>query len=105
MERLFARGTRYGYDRARWRGLWRVQIQGYLIAAVQNLQVLPNYKTQSKRGLAFKVDQMKWALNQAIGPVVNGIKELLTPDFMRNVPLRFVNLRYIESGNFRPRAL
>ncbi|MDP2968735.1 MAG: IS1182 family transposase, partial [Deltaproteobacteria bacterium] len=40
MERSFARGTRYGFDRARWRGLWRVQIQEYLIAAVQNLQVL-----------------------------------------------------------------
>jgi hypothetical protein len=26
MERSFARGTRYGFDRARWRGLWRVQI-------------------------------------------------------------------------------
>jgi len=30
----------HGYDRARWRGLWRVQIQEYLIGAVQNLQVL-----------------------------------------------------------------
>ena len=30
----------HGYDRARWRGLWRVQIQEYLIGAVQNHQVL-----------------------------------------------------------------
>src|SRR3989337_1362498 len=27
MERSFARAKRYGYDRARWRGLWRVRIQ------------------------------------------------------------------------------
>lgn len=40
MERSFARGTRYGIKRARWRGLWRVEIQEYLMAAVQNLLVL-----------------------------------------------------------------
>src|SRR3989304_5095959 len=40
MERSYARGTRYGFDRARWRGLWRGQIQEYLISAVQNIQVL-----------------------------------------------------------------
>ena len=40
MERSFARGTPYGFDRARWRGLWRVQIQEYLISAIQNIQVL-----------------------------------------------------------------
>ncbi len=39
-ERSFARSTRYGYKRARWRRLWRVQIQDYLIAALQNIQVL-----------------------------------------------------------------
>lgn len=40
MERSFARGTRYGYKRARWRRLWRVQIQEYLTAAIQNIMVL-----------------------------------------------------------------
>ncbi|HPC76669.1 MAG TPA: transposase, partial [Synergistales bacterium] len=40
MERSFARGKRYGYDRARWRRLWRVSIQEYLVCAVQNIQVL-----------------------------------------------------------------
>ena len=40
MERSFARGKRYGYDRARWRGLWRMSIQEYLTCAVQNIQVL-----------------------------------------------------------------
>jgi Transposase DDE domain len=39
MERSFARATRYGFDRARWRGLWRMQIQEYLVCAVQNIQV------------------------------------------------------------------
>ena len=40
MERSFARGTRYGLQRARWRRLWRVRIQEYLTASVQNILVL-----------------------------------------------------------------
>lgn len=40
MERSFARATRYGYKRARWRNTWRVQIQEYLTAAIQNIMVL-----------------------------------------------------------------
>jgi transposase len=39
-ERSFARSKRYGYKRARWRGLWRMEIQDFLIAAVQNISVL-----------------------------------------------------------------
>jgi len=40
MERSFARATRYGFKQARWRRLWRVQIQEYLTAAVQNMMIL-----------------------------------------------------------------
>lgn len=40
MERSFARSIRYGYKRARWRRLWRVQIQEYVTAAIQNMMVL-----------------------------------------------------------------
>jgi len=39
-ERSFARSKRYGYKRARWRGLWRMEIQDFLIAAIQNICVL-----------------------------------------------------------------
>jgi transposase len=39
-ERSFARSSRYGYKRARWRRLWRMQIQDFLIAAIQNITVL-----------------------------------------------------------------
>ena len=37
------------------RRLWRVQIREYLIAAVQNLQVLLKYGAPLTRGLAFKL--------------------------------------------------
>ena len=40
MERSFARSKRYGYKRARWRRLWRVQIQEYLTATIQNMMIL-----------------------------------------------------------------
>ncbi len=39
-ERSFARSKTYGYKRARWRGLWRMEIQDFLIAAIQNIKVL-----------------------------------------------------------------
>jgi len=39
-ERSFARSKRYGYKRARWRRLWRMEIQDFLIAAIQNIIVL-----------------------------------------------------------------
>jgi transposase len=41
-ERSFARSTQYGYKRAKWRNLWRMEIQDYLIAAIQNIKVLIN---------------------------------------------------------------
>jgi hypothetical protein len=40
MERSFARAKRYGYKRARWRRLWRAEIQEYLTASIQNIMVL-----------------------------------------------------------------
>ena len=39
-ERSFAWSTRYGYKRARWRRLWRMEIQDFLIAAIQNITIL-----------------------------------------------------------------
>lgn len=43
MERSFARSDRYGFKRARWRRLWRVQIQEYLISTIQNIMTLLRY--------------------------------------------------------------
>lgn len=40
MERSFARAVRFGFKRARWRRLWRVQIQEYLTATIQNIMTL-----------------------------------------------------------------
>jgi len=40
MEGSFAQPTQFGLKRAHWRGQWRVQIQDYLIAIVQNIQLI-----------------------------------------------------------------
>ena len=52
MERSFARATRYGFDRARWRGLWKVSIQEYLTCAIQNIQTLIKYHFKPKRSVS-----------------------------------------------------
>lgn len=70
MEGSFARGTRYGLKRARWRGTWRVQIQDYLIAAVQNIELL----------IAHARPKPRMALFGLVGPgLLRSISLLLRP--------------------------
>ena len=45
-ERSFANATQYSYKRARWRKIWRMEIQDFLIAAIQNIKVLINQPKQ-----------------------------------------------------------
>jgi len=77
MERSFARGTWYGFDRARWRRLWRVQIQEYLIAAIQNIEVLLRYGEQPKKSLLAKVNQVKGVIKGGIQPISGMIKDFM----------------------------
>ncbi len=56
-ERSFAQGKRYGYKRARWRGLWRVQIQDYLVAAVQNIQILMGHLKGRAVSIAMRLQE------------------------------------------------
>lgn len=49
MERSFARGERLGIKRARWRRLWRMEIQEYLTCAIQNIQVLISRSGPAKK--------------------------------------------------------
>jgi transposase len=81
MERSFARAKRYGYKRARWRRLWRVQIQEYLTAGIQNIMsLLANIKepaagakihTQHKYHKAYRAlqDQFFYFKQQITGKV------------------------------------
>ena len=90
MERSYARGTRYGFDRARWRGLWRVQIQEYLISAIQNIEILLKYGHPLKRSLATMVDQVKGELTKLIGPISDRIQCLMDAEINRIMLVGFV---------------
>jgi hypothetical protein len=76
MERSYARGTRYGFDRARWRRLWRVEIQEYLIAAIQNIEVLVRYGEQPKKCLSVVVNQVKGTIPRVIRSVSDSTKKV-----------------------------
>ena len=76
MERSYARGAWYGFDRARWRGLWRVQIQEYLVSAVQNIQVLLRYGSYLKRSPSIVMEQIKGAMTRDVRSLLH-FKELM----------------------------
>jgi len=65
-ERSFAQSKRYGYKRARWRRLWRMEIQDFLIAALQNITVLIRHseekisKSNAQIGQIIRTQRVKW---------------------------------------------
>ncbi len=67
MERSFARSTRYGFDRARWRGLWRMRIQEYLTCAIQNMQVLIAHASKPKKAAAARLILVQRTVVKASG--------------------------------------
>jgi len=89
MERSYARGTRYGFDRARWRGLWRVQIQEYLISAVQNIEVLLRYGSYLKRSPSAMMEQIKGAIAGDTRSFLD-FKEMVNSKMGQRVPFGFI---------------
>jgi transposase/uncharacterized protein (UPF0179 family) len=62
MERSFANATRFGFDHARWRGLWRIRIQELLVCSVQNIQVLIKKTGKPKKAVTVAAKALKTAL-------------------------------------------
>jgi transposase len=96
MERSFARGTWYGFDRARWRRLWRVRIQEYLIAAIQNIEVLLRYGERPKKTLSVKVNQVRGVIKELIQPISYMIKDLRVAETNGIMSLDFVHVGFNE---------
>jgi len=98
MERSYARGTRHGFDRAGWRGLWRVQIQEYLISAVQNIEVLLRYGSYLKRCPSVMMEQIKGAMTRGIWSF-SDFKELIERKIGQWRPFGFIypRLSFIET--------
>ena len=66
MEQSFADATNnHHFKRARWRRLWRQQIQDYLIAAIQNVRILLANQNH-KRGAAAALEQSQRMLCLAL---------------------------------------
>lgn len=69
MERSFAQATRYDFDQARWRGLWRMRIQELLVCSIQNIQILIKQTNKPKKIVAAKARALKTTLKELISPV------------------------------------
>jgi hypothetical protein len=73
MEGSFGRAANeHGFKRARWRRLWRQQIQDWLIAAVQNVQQLLRARGKGResgvaagRGAVFTIPRVGAGLEPA----------------------------------------
>jgi transposase len=61
IERSFARAIRFGFKRARWRRLWRVQIQEYLTAAIQNIMILIKDVKEPGTAISLAIKKNKYA--------------------------------------------
>jgi transposase len=56
----------HGFKRARWRRLWRVQIQDWLIAAIQNVKILLKHRPPPTAGPAFRQCCTQYLLHQPL---------------------------------------
>jgi len=81
MERSFAKSTRYGFDQARWRGLWRMRIQEYLTCAIQNMQVLIANVSKPKKAAAVRLLSARQTMVKAFGSPDLYILRLQNPYF------------------------
>lgn len=57
MEIFFDRATRYGLQHARWCRLWRVKIEEYLTATIQDLMVLLRNIKEASAALSLRANR------------------------------------------------
>jgi hypothetical protein len=79
MERSFAQSTRYDFDHARWRGLWKMKIQEYLTCAIQNIQTLIRHGSKPQKAVAARVKAMQMATAKANTAIMSQIGAVLWP--------------------------
>lgn len=89
-ERSFAQSSRYGFKRARWRTLWRMEIQDYLIAAIQNIKVLINQpkdrmsKSNVEECWKTGFQCLKWLRDRVHDWAVSFSMRFLSPNFSKS---------------------
>jgi transposase len=79
MERSFANATRFGFDHARWRGLWNMKIQEYLICAIQNIQILIRHGSKPKKAAAVMAMAEQMAISKVKTAIMTCIEAVFRP--------------------------
>lgn len=77
MERSFARATRYDFDKARWRGLWKMKIQEYLTCVIQNIQTLIRYGSKPQKAVAARQKAVQMTIEKAQKVIMSQIEAIL----------------------------
>lgn len=83
-ERSFAQSKRYGYKRSRWRQLWRMEIQDFLIAAVQNIQILVKDVKKSAQSMASALNK-----NAKVSGIIN-----ISPNYSQGLLQKLIKTIY-----------
>jgi len=82
MEGSFAdAANNHGFKRSRWRGLVKQQIQGLLIAAIQNIRILLRHGS-------------RWAMTQADALGDPGSAPVFSPSCVSPMPLGLIPLSF-----------
>jgi hypothetical protein len=74
-----------------------VQIQEYLISAVQNIQILLRYGYLPKKSLAEMVNQVKVTITSGIRPVLGLIKDRSVNETNQTLSQGPIGIGYIKS--------
>lgn len=80
MERSFARSTRYDFDHARWRGLWKMKIQEYLTCVIQNIQTLIRYGSKPQKVVAVRMKAEELVVTKVKTAILAHIEAVLRPE-------------------------
>ena len=66
-----------------------MEIQEYLVAAIQNIEVLLRYGERPKKSLTVKVNQVKGVIKGVMQPISGMIKDLIVMETYGIISLRF----------------
>ena len=87
-ERSFAWSTRYGFKRAKWRRLWRMEIQDFLISAIQNITILIKQpKDRLSKSNVQTVERNKYLKRELCGSLIRSCMTVIAGRF--NMALGF----------------
>jgi hypothetical protein len=73
-----------------------VQIQEYLIAGIQDIEVLLRYGEEPKKSLLVKVNEVRGMIKGVIQPISGMIKGLMDMEANRIMSLHFVCVAFNE---------